>query len=296
MLNINDLKEYELFFETLLNSMVSAVLLVDKDQKILGYNDSFKTLCHQVHADSPAPDCPGGAHCSACKLRDSLVPHLVYKVPVHQERMTRKFLIDSQEVIRYFLYSTRYVQINGQEQILVIVDDITETMEAQLKVKRMEFLDPLTQMYNHKRVQLKLEEEMIRAFRYGNNLSVIMLDIDNFKEINRTYGHQVGDNTLITISRLIKKNLRDIDVAGRYDGVEFLVILPQTLQEHAYRTAERIRQAVADHIFDEQGLKVTISGSVTEFQQQQKSALHLTDKAELLLHAAKEKGRNRIEV
>lgn len=296
MVYITDSIECNSVLETLFNSIVSAVLIMDKDQKILDSNDAFKKLFHSAHHDVMAPTCEGDCDCSACKLRDSLVPHLIHSIPVTRERLTHKFLIDGQEMIRYFLYTTRYVTIEKKELLMVIVDDITETMDALLTLKRSETMDPLTQMYNHKYMYLKLEEEIIRAKRYNNTLSIIMLNIDYFKEINHRYGHQVGDNTLITVSRIIRNNLRDIDIAGHYDGVEFLVILPQTSLEHAHLTAERIRKAIAAHLFDEDGLKVTISGSVTEFVAQHKSALQLTDKAENLLQTAKAKGRNRIEV
>lgn len=296
MMRIKNSEECGPFFETVMNSIVSTVMVIDKDQKIIFANAAYKKLFHTGQSDWLTNPCEGDEGCIACKLRDSLLPHLVHTVPVQRERMTRKFLIDGQEIIRYFLYSTAYIRLDNQELILVIVDDITETMEALLTLKRIETMDPLTQMYNHKYMYLKLEEEIMRAQRYMNPLSIIMLNIDFFKAINQVYGHQVGDNTLITVSRIIKNSLRDIDVAGHYDGVEFLIILPQTLQEHAFLTAERIRKTIEAHVFEEPELHVTISGSVAEFVNQHKSALHLTDTAENLLFKAKANGRNRIEV
>jgi diguanylate cyclase (GGDEF)-like protein len=177
--------------------------------------------------------------------------------------------------------------------VLVIVDDITGLMEANLKLKEMAITDGLTQLFNHKHSYYKLEEEITRATRYGNRLSVIMFDIDHFKAINDSYGHQTGDKTLIKISQLIKNNLRDIDHVGRYGGEEFIVILPQTGLDNAYITAERIRRAIESARFEEGKIKITICGGVVEFKEE--NALILIGKADELLFKAKQKGRNRIE-
>jgi diguanylate cyclase (GGDEF)-like protein len=120
-----------------------------------------------------------------------------------------------------------------------------------------------------------------------------MLDIDHFKAINDTYGHQIGDTTLVAVSQLIKDNLRDIDHVGRYGGEEFIVILPQTGLDNAYITAQRIRRAIESARFHEGKIKMTVSGGVVEFKEE--SALILIGKADELLYKAKQNGRNRIE-
>jgi diguanylate cyclase (GGDEF)-like protein len=279
----------------LLENLQTAVFVVNKNNSIHKANKSFLSLFHDGANDIPGPACDGTEGCNKCKLRDSLIEPLTHKVPVKRMRLTRRFFINGMELVKYFVYSTNSVNIDGQEMTLVTLDDISDAMEAHLKLKRVSITDGLTQLYNHRHIYQKLEEELIRARRYGNKLSIIMLDIDNFKSINDTYGHLVGDNTLVTISQIILNSLRDIDAAGRYESVEFLIILPQTILENAYLTAERIRRAVASHRFEEEELKMTLSGGVAELQPGNGNPLHLIDHAENLLYKAKQEGRNLIK-
>lgn len=309
MLNISNLKESNAVLNTLLENLVSAVFVVDKNICIQSFNDSFKALFRKpedkilgelcgnalgcVYTVDEAKKCGDTSNCQHCTLRDSLLKAFTNKVPTYKAQLFRKFYINNKEFTKYFLYSSKYVTYNNEEMVLVIVDDITELMEANLKLKEMAITDGLTQLYNHKHSYYKLEEEITRATRYGNRLSIIMFDIDHFKAINDTYGHQTGDKTLITVSQVIKNNLRDIDHIGRYGGEEFLVILPQTGLGNAYTTAERIRRAIESARFEEANIKITISGGVVEFRDE--NALILIGKADELLFKAKQKGRNIIE-
>jgi len=309
MLNISNLKESNAFLNTMLENLVSAVFLVDKNICIQSFNDSFKALFHKpedkilgelcgnalgcVYTVDEAKRCGDTSNCQHCTLRDSLLKAFTNKVPTYKAQLFRKFYINHKEFTKYFLYSSKYVTYNNKEMVLVIVDDITELMEASLKLKEMAITDGLTQLYNHKHSYYKLEEEITRASRYGNRLSIIMFDIDHFKDINDAHGHQTGDKTLVTVSQVIKNNLRDIDHVGRYGGEEFIVILPQTGLGNAYITAERIRRAIESARFEKANIKITISGGVVEFQDE--NALTLIGKADELLFKAKQKGRNTIE-
>jgi diguanylate cyclase (GGDEF)-like protein len=289
------LKDCNEFLGALLENLVSAVFVVDEERRFQAYNQSFMSLFHKMEDEISERLCDGTSGCQACKLRDSLPEALTFKIPAYKERLTQKFYIGSREVVRYFLYSTQHLDVKGEKMIMVILDDITGQVEADLRLKRMAITDSLTQLYNHKYLYSRLEEEFTRARRYGNKLSILVLDIDRFRKVNDNYGHQQGDKALATVGGLIRTNLRQIDTAGRYDSVEFIVILPQTSLDNAFLTAERIRQAVETHTFNKKGLKMTLSGGLAEFKKGDKSALHLIDRAEHLLYEAKKKGRNRIE-
>lgn len=309
MLNISNLKESNGFLNTLLENLVSAVFVVDKNICIQSFNDSFKALFHKPGDKIPgelcgnalgcaytvdeAKKCGETSNCQHCTLRDSLLKALTNKVPTHKAQLFRKFYINHQPITKYLLYSSKYVTFNNEEMVLVIMDDNTELMEANLKLKEMSITDGLTQLYNHKHSYYKLEEEITRANRYGNRLSIIMIDIDHFKAINDAYGHLIGDKTLVAVGQVIKNNLREIDHVGRYGGEEFMVILPQTGLGNAYTTAERIRRAVESAWFEEGKIKITISGGVVEFRDE--NALMLIGKADELLFKAKQTGRNTIE-
>jgi len=312
MLNISDLKKSGDFLNVLLDNLTSAVFIVKKEGKditIQRYNEAFKELfkipaakiknarygnamgCE--HAVKEKIPCGQTVKCSGCLLQHSLIKALDYKVPSIKERWTRTFVINGIEIPKYLSYSAQTIGFNDEEMVMIIMDDITELMELKLELKQRAVTDELTRLFNHKNIYLKLDEEISRARRYKTDLSLMILDIDRFKAINDAYGHQVGDRTLAAISKLIAGSLRDIDHAGRYEGEEFMVILPQTGLEAAWTTADRIRKQIGETKFDGVKHTVTISGGVAQFTSEE--SLTFIDKAETLLYKAKEKGYNRIE-
>jgi diguanylate cyclase (GGDEF)-like protein len=112
-------------------------------------------------------------------------------------------------------------------------------------LRYLAYRDFLTGLYNHRYFQEQLAHEVERAQRYGHQLSVLMLDVDRFKQVNDTYGHLMGDTLLSYVARLVSAKVRSSDVAARYGGDEFAVILPETDQEKAIAVAEKLRKAVS---------------------------------------------------
>jgi polar amino acid transport system substrate-binding protein len=149
----------------------------------------------------------------------------------------------------------------------------------------------LTEILNRLEIDKRLNEEIERAKRYKTPLSIIYFDIDHFKKINDTFGHETGDFILKEISKLIQQNIRKTDIFGRWGGEEFLIILPFTSGEKAVQLAEKLRKIIEIHNFN--GLKITVSFGVTEFHEKDDyvSILNRSDKA---LYEAKEKGRNSV--
>ncbi len=160
-------------------------------------------------------------------------------------------------------------------------------------LKKMALTDGLTKLYNHGYIHDRLAQEISRARRETLPLSIVMFDLDHFKNINDTYGHKTGDEILVTVASLIRGLLRNEDVAGRYGGEEFLVILPNTDGQGAVLVAEKIKTKIRNHVFPQNSLNVTISGGVCSFEGE--DAKDLIIKADQLLYQAKNKGRNRIE-
>ena len=109
------------------------------------------------------------------------------------------------------------------------------------KIAEMSSIDPLTKLYNRQHLHQVLENEFLRFDRYGVPFSVAIIDLDRFKRVNDTYGHQEGDAVLIKISREISANLRELDVCARYGGDEFMIVLPHTTVEKTFELAERMR-------------------------------------------------------
>jgi diguanylate cyclase (GGDEF)-like protein len=164
--------------------------------------------------------------------------------------------------------------------------------------------DPLTELHNRRYLDRRLNEELSRASRYHQPLSCLFIDADHFKRINDNYGHQAGDCVLRELANRIRSQLRASDVATRYGGEEFALLLPQTHLNEALLLAERIRLEVAQNpiqLDDGQTLSLTVSIGVSETlpmlgkSRHQEVGEHLLASADQALYQAKAKGRNRIE-
>lgn len=193
---------------------------------------------------------------------------------------------------------TRYDQ-NGKPLFLAgIVFDITEKKESETELvnknkilAEMSSIDGLTKISNHRTLIEYLKSEMSEAARLGRPLSAAIFDIDNFKQVNDSRGHVFGDSVLIDVAEIIRKTVRDTDLAGRYGGEEFMVIYSNTGIETAAVAAERVRRAVEDHIFVDD-LKITISVGVKQY-----SGEDLTDyihHVDMNLYKAKRNGKNQV--
>lgn len=171
------------------------------------------------------------------------------------------------------------------------------------EIKGLAITDGLTDLYNFRYLQERLEEETKRAQRFRRPLALIMADIDYFKEFNDTYGHPEGNKVLKVLANILKANVRGIDIVGRYGGEEFIIILPEADREEAQKIAERIRIKVEEYNFKNKedhlnnlNRKITLSLGVTSYFQESISPQNLIYKVDQALYQAKRKGRNRIEV
>ncbi len=161
------------------------------------------------------------------------------------------------------------------------------------------YIDKLTGLYNRKYISEVLEAEFKRAKALHSDLSVILFDIDNFKLINDTHGHDCGDYVLATLGQQVKASgLRERDLAGRYGGEEFIVVLTNSSVEQAAEVAERIRKKIDTHPFtyEEKILHVTVSLGVASFQQEQHEATDIYKAADKALYESKHAGKNRVSV
>lgn len=157
--------------------------------------------------------------------------------------------------------------------------------------------DVLTGLVNRREFNRRIAEEFSRAKRHYSPLSLALFDIDFFKKINDTYGHNAGDVILKELGGLIEKNTRSSDVACRYGGEEFALILTETSQTEAYEFLNRLRQIVEEEIFNKsmKPVKATISVGVAQLDLSDKSPLGFCERADKALYKAKESGRNRVE-
>lgn len=170
------------------------------------------------------------------------------------------------------------------------------TMKADENLIRLATLDPLTNLNNRGVFNMEIDREFDRARRYRRDLTLVMFDIDHFKKFNDTYGHQAGDEILRSLGRLVLVNCRSNDIATRYGGEEFAVVLPETPLENALVQAERLRKSVASHEFEvgDKVLQVTVSVGMAMLEPFMSRAEDLIEAADQALYRAKESGRNQV--
>jgi len=174
-----------------------------------------------------------------------------------------------------------------------ICEDRNHLEQANEALERLAVTDQLTGAFNRLRLNAVMTQEIERGLRYGQALSVIMYDIDHFKQVNDTKGHGAGDDLLRGLTRLVLANIRATDALFRYGGEEFIVTLPHTNLAQAGRAAEKLRALVAGQAFPH-GLSVTISLGVAEFRSGE-SADALMARVDAALYRAKAAGRDRVE-
>jgi diguanylate cyclase (GGDEF)-like protein len=174
----------------------------------------------------------------------------------------------------------------------VLLDELDKKNK---ELTELSITDGLTGLFNHRFIQERLEFEFKRAKRYGGNLSCLMIDIDHFKQLNDTRGHQCGDSVLRELSNLLRTKSREVDLCGRYGGEEFLIITNIALDDAA-QFGGKLRTAVNCHDFTFEGevLRVTVSIGVAEFSAAMNSRLELIKRADQAMYKAKQDGRNLI--
>lgn len=166
------------------------------------------------------------------------------------------------------------------------------------EVQRLAITDPLTQLYNRRKFEESASKEFERSLRYNRPLCAIMIDLDQFKQINDTYGHLAGDQVLTSLADLCKNNLRNIDILARYGGEEFVILLPETTAAQGLLTAERLRQdSESNEVETSQGsIAMTISLGLAELNITCKTLEELVDRADQALFESKRTGRNKSTV
>jgi diguanylate cyclase (GGDEF)-like protein len=200
------------------------------------------------------------------------------------------------------LASARSFEANVKERLELFRQGLGLALNNALthdRSQRLAALDPLTGVYNRRFGLGRLREEFSRAVRANTPVGVLMFDIDHFKSVNDTYGHQVGDRLLMSVAGVVGSILREGDILIRYGGEEFLAVLPAAASEDIQAVGERVRRAVEESsvIDGSQTVSVTVSiGGAAYPNQNVESDVALVELADRALYAAKQTGRNRTEI
>jgi diguanylate cyclase (GGDEF)-like protein len=202
-----------------------------------------------------------------------------------------KIIKDKDDYI--FEVNAKVSEVDDNYIVVITFNNISE-LEMQRKAFEIaSTIDALTRVANRLKFNMILQQQIEMSKRYKHNFSLILFDIDKFKQINDTYGHKTGDNILVELALLIKNTMRKSDTFARWGGEEFAIILPQTDLQTAAKIAEKVRKRVADHDFED-GLKVTCSFGVCEYKEEYDLET-LVKFADEKLYKAKHQGRNQVQ-
>jgi diguanylate cyclase (GGDEF)-like protein len=197
-------------------------------------------------------------------------------------------------------YEIRYIEMKGKNNTLgsiYLMKEITQQKEMIKQLDNLASYDSLTQIYNRRRFMEEAKNEFERNRRYNGGFSILMIDIDYFKEINDVYGHTVGDEIIRMVAQGCKDRIRMTDIIGRYGGDEFCILLSHADKENAMKIAEQIRDHIEDMKFEylNQSIKVTVSIGITTVVNANNEEFNinfLLSQADQALYRAKQSGRN----
>lgn len=298
----------EVFYHYLLSIGRIAVILIDKEGKILDCNRFF--MDNLLLEEKPTGQLLNGFLDEGLLInhensaRDFQSIRLSFSLNQCREQTLSGHIV---RVDDYYVVLGCSLHLTDHELVAAISklnDELTDmTRELNKKNRELELAnetitnlmntDPLTGLTNRRQFQELLEREMSASRRHGLPLSAIMADIDHFKSVNDTYGHDIGDKVLVSIARVLRQMSRQEDIVARYGGEEFLLILPNTTMEAAMECAERMRKAVENLRWPEINQAVTASFGVALFLPEETESSFLK-KADAALYRAKMSGRNKV--
>ncbi|MEE8546893.1 MAG: diguanylate cyclase [bacterium] len=251
-----------------------------------------------VACDVSMPVMDGYNFLRMVKAREELkhIPVIMVTAETDVEEIVRAFDLGASDYItRPITPSILKVRLQNMLRIKQLQDQLM--MQKDL-MEVMATTDPLTQIPNIRYFRQWLDNEFARSTRYGNDLTLVMIDIDHFKNINDTYGHPQGDRVLKEMAELFKEDMRKIDIVARYGGEEFVIALPQTGCDGGVIAAMRVKERVENHRFGgfQDPVTITVSlGVCCLLDNAEADPQKLIDEADQALYRAKRSGRNRVE-
>jgi len=209
----------------------------------------------------------------------------------HENELLAETLADY-NIISIITYSNWYYQVKPLLSNLVKLEKTSTNLQIALSHSEVRNIaDPLTKLYNRFGAEDTFINYSSRYLAYKESFSLIIMDIDHFKKVNDTYGHDIGDEVIISFSEIIQRTIRPTDKAVRFGGEEFLIFLPNSDLSNSVKIAEKIRLAMQNNLHSTKKLEVTASFGVVEFKGE-RSLVELVKRADLLLYKAKDSGRN----
>ncbi|MCB9480353.1 MAG: diguanylate cyclase [Desulfobacteraceae bacterium] len=277
--------------DVIFDEMNDAILVINPDSQLIDFNKRCSTLFKEIN-DKAIGKSVEQLFVSQPEIIDAINNFPVTGMEIALETESGKL---------FFKLSLNPMKIKNKTHACTIITfhNITEQRMLMQKLEKLAAIDPLTGVFNRRQFEIQAEIEMKRSIRMNTPLSVLMFDIDHFKKVNDTWGHQCGDQVLKEFAATIADNIRDVDQIGRFGGEEFIVIMPEANRKVAAAVSERLRQAIEKMVLNLGGnitgitVSIGISGRWNNENISIDSLIKYADKA---LYAAKQNGRNRIEI
>ena len=286
-------KNTKLYYKTIVDNTIN-IVLVNKNGKIIDANKRF----FEYFGYSSLKDFNKEHNC-ICEYfvddEDGFISQKIdgedwFEYLYKNQHKLYKAKLNINGTIYYFKVGITKLS-NKSNSYAIVLADITKEIEVYKKVEKLTKIDPLTQIGNRREFFESLESFKKLSDRYGRVFSLIMFDIDNFKQINDSFGHDVGDKVLKEYAKLIKSTLRDSDIFCRTGGEEFGIILPEITLDDAIKVAQKIRKKVESANLV---VPITISLGVVEYKTNE-TIDNLYARADRLLYKAKRNGKNKVE-
>ena len=281
----------------------ASILLFEDDRLVLRAHQGKLTPLFKIGDELPAGE---GLFARAIDSRKAAVENDVGKVPGHLPGFRETVsavclpLVSFGQVLGVLVLESASrdafapADVNALESVTDICATAIQNARYFDRVRQLAYMDGVTGIFNRRYFELRIAEEIARSSRHGLTFSVMMVDIDHFKQLNDEFGHLLGDEVLRQVSAILSQQLRKSDVLSRYGGEEFAIITPETGLESALVVSDKLRRVVESWHFPGVARPVTISAGIAEFPAQGGTRDQLVKSADEALYAAKQSGRNRV--
>lgn len=296
LLPIHQLKDEVQFLHAVINHAGDPIFVKDAHSRIILANDSFCSLFGLLREDvlgkTLAENVPENEREQFIRIDKQVLTDGVKNV-------TEETLTTNDRAPKTIITTkTRYTDANGDHFLIGVISDISERKLLERQLREKANTDYLTNLNTRRHFMDLANQELTRLARYDSPLSFMVLDIDFFKKINDTYGHQSGDIVIMKFAEVCQSILRSVDIMGRIGGEEFAVMLPETSKDKALEVAERLRETVENMRVVLEGnalpIQVTVSIGLVSLTSKDKSLESLLKLADQALYQAKNSGRNRV--